>query len=299
MAVADPADLPTARALVEQVMRDVDEVASRFRDDSDLARVNAAPGTWVDVDPLLVAAVRVALAAAAATDGLVHPLLGRPLVELGYDRDLGLLVERPASADRPVLETDAPALDSWHRVATEDDAVRVPDGTALDLGATAKAWAVDLAATALEVHGLGPALVSIGGDLRTVGDDAWPVAVAEQPGTPLADADDLVELRAGALATSSTRVRRWTHAGVVRHHLLDPRAGQPAAETWRTVTVAASTCTEANTASTAAVVLGDTAPGWLTDRGYAARLVAADGAVTLVGPWPAPETPATPIGARS
>jgi thiamine biosynthesis lipoprotein len=293
LGVDDATDLGEARRVVEEVIEDVDETVSRFRDDADLARVNARPGRWVQVDPLLVAALRVALDAARATGGLVHPLLGRPLVELGYDRDLDRLVDRPPAAGSPPLETAPPGLDSWREVLLEPGAVHIPTGTALDLGATAKAWAVDLAAAGLARHGVRRGLVGIGGDLRTVGDGAWPVAVTEHPDSP---PEELVQLRGGALATSSTRVRRWTSRGVVRHHLLDPRTGLPVPEVWRTATVAADTCTEANTASTTAVVLGEEAVPWLTARGYAARLVARDGSVTVTDGWPADrDDPASPV----
>ena len=283
--VEDADELATARALTEQVLRDVDEVASRFRPDSDLSRVNAHPGTWVEVDPLLVSAVSVACSAAADTDGLVHPLLGRPLVELGYDRDFASLVELPTGG---VLETAAPSPTSWQQIDLDPaGALRIPAGTALDLGATGKAWCADLAATACREHLDHGAVISVGGDLTTVGGASWLVDVSEEPGGPCAQQ---VELRGGALATSSTRVRRWTRGGHHRHHLLDPRTGEPADVVWRTVSVAAPTCTGANTASTAAIVLGRDAVGWLATRtipGLAARLVDTDGAVTTVGPWPA------------
>ena len=53
------------------------------------------------------------------------------------------------------------------------------------------------------------------------------------------------------------------------------------------MSVTASTCTLANAASTAAVILGSDAPGWLANRGLAARLVTLDGDVCVVGGWPA------------
>ena len=130
------------------MLADVDEVASRFRADSDLSAVNREPGRWVTVDPLLVTAVDAALAAAEATDGLVSPLLGRPLVELGYDRDFRLLVERRS---RPSPVTPPPALDAWREIRTDPAGrLRIPAGTALDLGSIGKAWAADLVATAFE-----------------------------------------------------------------------------------------------------------------------------------------------------
>ena len=80
LAVRDARDLADATRLSRAVLTDVDEVASRFRQDSDLSAVNREPGRWVRVDPLLVVAVEAAVAAAEQTGGLVSPLLGRPLV---------------------------------------------------------------------------------------------------------------------------------------------------------------------------------------------------------------------------
>ncbi|GAA3802587.1 FAD:protein FMN transferase [Nocardioides panacisoli] len=283
VATRDPGALGDALRLAARVLVDVDEVCSRFRPDSDLSRVNAHPGRWVEVDPLLVAAVQVAVDAARATGGLVHPLLGRQLVELGYDRDFQELVEIDGAES---LESSPPPLAAWDDVQVDPDGlVRIPEGSSLDLGATGKAWAADLIAAAFEKDLGVPAIVSVGGDLRIAGADGpWPVAVSERPG---AAPDVVVTLDRGGLATSSTQVRRWTRAGVRRHHLLDPRTGLPAAEVWRSVTATGATCSAANTASTAAVVLGHEAPGWLDVHGIAARLVAADGTVRTVGNWPA------------
>lgn len=278
-------DLPLARRLAAAVLADVDRTCSRFRADSDLSRANAAAGHWVEVDPVLVAAVTAACAAAVQTDGLVNPLLGRTLVALGYDRDFAELVELPADTDEPAVP--APGPDRWRELGLDPDgAIRVPAGTALDLGATGKAWAADVIATAFAAELSGSALVSLGGDLAIAAPDGdpWPVAISTHPGAP---AETTVTLDRGGLATSSTRVRRWSRGGVRVHHLLDPRTGGPAPEVWRTVTATGPTCAAANTATTAAVVLGDRAPAWLAVRGVTARLVAADGRVRTTGGWPA------------
>lgn len=272
-------ELGPARHLVTQVLGDVDDVASRFREDSDLALVNRRPGRWVRVDTLLVAALRVALQAAEDSGGLVHPLLGRPLVELGYDRTFRTLREVATPVDRLA---PAPHLEAWRDIEIDEGGVLIPEGTALDLGATAKAWCTDLAVTALEQRLDGDAVVSVGGDLRTAGAGVWEVAVSERPD----DAPQVVVELAGALATSSTQVRRWRRGGVEQHHILDPRTGQPARATWRTVSVAAPTCTEANTASTGAIVLGLDAVEHLSRTVLAARLVGGDGHTRLVGGWP-------------
>ena len=70
------------------------------------------------------------------------------------------------------------------------------------------------------------------------------------------------------------------------HHIVDPRTGFPAREVWRTVSVTAGSCVDANTASTAAIVLGEDASGWLAARSLPARLVRPDGDITRVGGWP-------------
>ena len=94
----------------------------------------------------------------------------------------------------------------------------------------------------------------------------------------------VVGLRPGtALATSSTRSRRW--GGV--HHILDPRTCLPAQPLWRTVSVTATDCVTANALTTGAIVAAAGAPEWLDGFGAPARLVRADGRIVRLGGWPA------------
>jgi FAD:protein FMN transferase len=95
-----------------------------------------------------------------------------------------------------------------------------------------------------------------------------------------------VRLRRGGLATSSIACRQWRRAGRALHHILDPRTGLPAAGPWRTVSVAAATCAEANAASTAAIITGADASCWLQAAGLPARLMRHDGSVVRTGGWP-------------
>lgn len=284
LATRRPADLSRARDLAVGVLADVDRACSRFRAHSDLCRANAAAGRWVRVDPVLVAAVSAACGAAARTDGLVNPLLGRRLEQLGYDRDFALLT---ACADEVLtLPTDILDPAAWRGIGLDPDgAVRVPAGTALDLGATAKAWAADAIAAAFAAELSGSALVSLGGDIAiaTPDPDPWPITISTRRDGPV---ETTVGLDRGGLATSSTQVRRWSRAGVRLHHVLDPRTGLPAAGTWRTVTATGPTCAAANTATTAAIVLGADAPAWLDRHRVTARLTAADGSVHTTGDWP-------------
>jgi len=102
----------------------------------------------------------------------------------------------------------------------------------------------------------------------------------------LAEAISIPVVASGGLATSSTTRRRWRRGDRVVHHLVDPRTGDPAPAVWRTVSVAAASCVDANTASTAAIVLGAAAPAWLRERAMPARLVALDGRVETIAGWP-------------
>jgi len=120
-------------------------------------------------------------------------------------------------------------------------------------------------------------------------DGGWRVRVEDvtsDPTSPAAGAHTVISFRSGGIATSSTRARRWRRGGLELHHLIDPRTGMPPAPVWRTVSVAAGSCADANTASTAAILRGERALAWLRDIGLPARLVRDDGRVVTVNGWP-------------
>jgi FAD:protein FMN transferase len=285
-------DVAAAASAVAALLERVDLTYSRFRPDSELARLNARAGETLTVSPLMARAVDVALRAARLTDGLVDPTLGRSLRSLGYDRDFSLL-RRDADPTRPLV-LRLIARSAWQDVRLNVDAgtLRVPAGIELDLGATGKALASDLAAAAaLEASRASGVLVNLGGDLAMAGTapaGGWRVLATDDSRTPPDTDGEVVSLRDGGVATSSTRVRQWTRGGVALHHLLDPRTGLPAQTPWRTVSVLAATCLDANTASTAAVIRGESAPEWLASLHLAARLVRHDGRVQRVAGWPQP-----------
>jgi thiamine biosynthesis lipoprotein len=278
--VADPESLDDAEAAVRDVVSQIDRACSRFRADSELAAVNAAAGREVEVSPLMLDAVEAALRAARVTDGDVDPTVGRALLAL----------EAEGVADRPRSPriTEVPG---WQTVTVDraGSTVRLARGVALDLGATAKALAADLAAEAAH-HATGSAaLVSLSGDISIAGaapEGGWSVRVTDDHRADATAPGQTIALHSGGLATSSTTVRRWqTPSGPV-HHLLDPSTGRPAAEVWRTVSVTAGSCLDANIASTAAIIRGHRAVGWLQQLGLPSRLVGADGTVRHVAGWP-------------
>lgn len=283
--VTDGEALAEGERLLRAGLAEVDAAYSRFRDDSEIVRLGAYEGRAAPVSPLLAEALDAALRAAAATDGLVDPTVGQAMIDLGYDRDFAL-VPADGAATHPVPDP-RPAPGYWRvRLDPRTRQVVVPRGVRLDLGSTGKAYAADRAAARIAALGCG-VLVSLGGDLATAGpppEGGWLVGVGDDH-RAAAPGDPVVTIRSGALATSSVTRRAWRRGGRAVHHIVDPRTGDVPAPVWRTVTVAARSCVDANAAATAAIVRGDGADAWLDGAGLPARLVGHDGRVVTVGGW--------------
>ena len=285
----DAGALGRATTAVGEVLEDVDTAYSRFRQDSELSRLNASPGRVVRVSPLLATAIDAAQRAARLTDGAVDPTIGQAIRVAGYDDDFS----RVAAQGGPVtLRTWR--VPGWKAIGFDrrSRVVFLPDGVELDLGSTGKALAADLAArAALNAAGAGGVLVSLGGDIATAGTPppgGWRIHVAEDSRARPDAEGEVICLTSGGVATSSTTVRRWTRGTAVLHHIIDPETSLPTTGPFRTVTVAAATCLDANIASTAAIVRGETAIDWLMRRNLPARLVENDGTIHYIGRWPDP-----------
>lgn len=293
--VTDATALNRARRIADRILVNVEMACSRFRDDSELRLIGGRASEGVEVSDMLAALVDRALLAARSTFGDVDPTLGGVLDGLGYDRDVRLLPHAQHGDEASFsMSVATPREPGWRRIRLVDRVLTVPDDLRLDLGATAKAIAADLCATAIadELHcGV---LVSLGGDLATAGrsrDDGWQITVRDldrDPETRITLADGF------AVATSSTQKRRWVHDGRQVHHILDPRLGLPAPAVWRSVTVAAHDCLRANTLSTAAIVRGRRAVEFLRDEQTPARLVDARGNVVHLNGWPDDEREPAP-----
>jgi FAD:protein FMN transferase len=284
--VTRPRELTLARAAVDDVLARIELAASRFRSDSELSRLNASPDRTVKVSQLLGRAIEEALRGARLTDGAVDPTVGTAVRLAGYDADFASV----AASSEPIRLV-ARRVPGWRAIeySPATRTVVVPHGVELDLGATAKALASDLAAKAAARKAGGGVLVSLGGDISVAGEPpegGWAIQASEDSAAELSDSEETVSITTGGIATSGTTVRRWVRGETVLHHIIDPETGLPADTCWRTATVAAGTCVDANIASTAAIVLGERAPAWLERHGLAARLVHVDGSIVRMGGWP-------------
>ena len=203
----------------------------------------------------------------------------------------------------PDTATDAGAAASWRALGTLvqlvvaepaalPEARRLLEYDLAEVDAACSRFRADSEIRSLRASGgqqVSPLLAEAIAVAGPVPEGGWRIRVQDVTGSP----DDppggpyaLVAIRDGGLATSSTGARRWQRGGDVLHHILDPRTGLPAEPVWRTVSVAAGTCADANAASTAAVIRGRAALGWLAQLGLPSRLVDATGAVFTVAGWP-------------
>ncbi|HVU76764.1 MAG TPA: FAD:protein FMN transferase [Gaiellaceae bacterium] len=258
--VALPYGMPVGpvRALFEER----DARFSRFRESSELNRVNECPLGLTPVSEEFASMLDLSLDAARATDGLVSPAVGGALLAAGYDRDFSRL-------PLDVGAVEPAGVPSWTTLSLHGAGLLRSEPLVLDLNGVVKGRTVD---DALALAGRG--WVSAGGDVAT-----FEPLVVGLPG------GDTVTLHGGGLATSSVAKRRWLADGRPQNHLIDPRTARPTTSPWRDVSVAAGSCYVADVAAKAALLLGDDGPAWLEERRLAGRFVDHDGRVVLTDAW--------------
>lgn len=264
-----------APALLEQVplwFEAWEQCLSRFRPQSELNQLNRAAGWPVPVSETLWQVLQAALRAERISDGLVTPLVLEALLAAGYDR----------SFERLPAERETPATAGWPRAGSLDEiqldpasrSVCLPLDMQLDFGGVAKGWAAQQAAQRLA--GLGPALVSAGGDIAISAapsaGERWPVGV-DDPFEAGAQLETLLLARCG-VATSGTDYRRWKLGGRWSHHIIDPRSGRPAQTDVLSATVIAPDVLQAEACAKAVLISGSRdGLQWLETRPQLAGLL--------------------------
>ena len=272
----------TGLRAVQELFENWEQTLSRFQPESELARLNQHAGEPVKVSALLFHVLLSALLAAHVTEGRYDPTMQRQLAQLGYDRSFDTLPRELPEAPRSVQPGGG-----WRRIVVDrtDRRVPLPEDVGLDFGGIAKGMAVDAAISRLARMGITTALVNAGGDLAVIGLpprlNAWPIAVAG------VHASHTVPLRHGAMATSGIERRHWRQGKQVRHHLLDPRTGEPVRNDLWSVTVVASRCELAEVAAKAAFVAGMERGGaLLSEYGLAGLFTLKNDRWRAVGAWP-------------
>ncbi len=310
--IGDPGEgLAPAPAAAEEARLFVsgfDRALSRFREDSELCRLNADPRRTVPASDLLRKAVKAGLWAAERSGGLIDPTLLREIETSGYRESragvpgapLGEALEH--APDRSPAHPDPAGR--WREFDVDDQAQTItrPPGVLFDTGGTGKGLAADMIAERL--RGYSRFIADCGGDIRIGGADALVHPYEVFVEHPLSgDRAHVLRLGIGAVATSGLNVRIWRgEDGRYAHHLLDPSTGEPAWTGLIGATALADTALEAETLSKAALLSGPEAGRRLLgERG--GLLVHDSGRVELVGPLSIapriryPEPSPTPVGA--
>ena len=254
--------------LAETHVRELESLWSRFRDDSEVSRLNR--GETVPLSAETVTLLRRADDARTATLGWFDPFLAHTLAELGYDRTFDELrgsgdsvpattdvIDPPTTRRAPIgepLRTRSPL-----RFDADGTTARLDDGAAFDPGGIGKGLAADLVSAELVDRGAAGTLVNLGGDLRVRGNsgaEAWVIHVGNPFDETLPPIVELGITDCG-LATSSPFRRRWhSPTGEAAHHILDPRNGAPAAIEVASITVTAPDAATAELLTTAVMLSG-------------------------------------------
>lgn len=256
------------------MFRDVASRFSRFRDDSELSRLNASDGMRVSADMALL--LSVALGLHRETDGLFDPSILPDLESLGYAGSFG-----SESFGMPAARhTDVRYPFGSLSVDAESGTVRKPEGLRIDLGGIAKGYAVDRVARMLRDRGYADFLVDAGGDIYCSGRDTergygyWTIDVALPAGGSAA----ILTLSDSGVATSGIDRRKWTADGEARHHLVDPRTGKSAATDIVSATVVSDSVVRAEVFAKTLCILGrEQALSFAEERHIPVFLVSVDG----------------------
>jgi thiamine biosynthesis lipoprotein len=214
----------------EREFHRLEALLSRFRDDSELSRLNRDGS--IDAGPDLLRVVELALAARERSNGRFDATVHDAVIGAGYDRSF-----EHVAGDSP---RSARAARCGGDIRIHGTRIELGRGVRLDLGGIGKGYAAERAAELLATAG--PCLANAGGDIATRG-GAWPVGVETATGTMT------LELRGGALATSGRDRRRWRRNGRELHHIIDPSTGEPAESDLLRVTAVADDAIEAEIAA--------------------------------------------------
>lgn len=256
-------DAALAQQLTELAMQEalrIEGKFSRYRDDSVIQAINTSHGRPIEVDT-------------ETAQLLDYGQVLWQLSEGAFDLTSGVLRriwKFAANAQPPAATQVRELLNSigWQRVDWRAPFITLPAGMELDFGGIGKEYAVDRVADILNAYTQMPLLINFGGDLRAIGQPpvsgAWRVGIEsiEHPD----QAQRVVQLRAGALATSGDTRRVIEYGGKRYGHIIDARTGWPAEQTPRAITVAADTCTQAGTYTTLAMLQGGNAEAFLDNE---------------------------------
>ncbi len=250
-------DLKAVARELKQVVDVVDAQMSTWKLESDLMRLNrASVGRWVAVPEPLLMVLEAAIEIGRASDGAFDIGVGDAVSAWGFGSSRG---SRDAAAMARAKDGTRQPAHLGLELDSGQGRVRKQCEMTLDLSGIAKGFGVDELARVLISHGIAHFLVSIDGELRAAGGkpDGTPWRLAVESPTPgERQAEGVIELFTGAVATSGD-YRHFVEIDGKRYgHTIDPRSGAPLAGGATAVTVRAETCMAADAWATALLVMG-------------------------------------------
>ncbi len=254
----------------ESEINSLEGVLSRTREDTDIAKLNAADGAPVTLSDEGAKLLSTALDLSAATNGAYDPTVA-PLTDLW---GIGTEHEQvPAQSD---IDAALKTVGTQH-VHISGDSVQLDRGSKIDFGGIAKGYAADLCADILKDADADGLLV-LGGNIYAVGTNEgkdWNIGIAD-PDEP-SDTVAAVAVHDMSVVTSGDYERYFEQDGVRYHHIFDPATGYPAASGLRSVTVIDENSTRADALTTALFVMGaDEGRAYCEDNGIAAVFITSD-----------------------
>ena len=236
---------------VYKLFASVENTCSRFKEDSELSKLNQQLGQEVEVSDQLFSILKEALEFYEETNGVFNPGILSAIENSGYTKSIELIKGRELLAPSPI----APVFTKVRPYQLDEDKQTVVLHTRIDLGGIAKGWVVDRAAVILSDIGYG--FVNVGGDIRIFGSLPRPLNIGlEDPFDPSKMLSS-IQVTDGAVATSTSMKRRWKVNGSSKHHLIDATTGEPSASTIISSTVTAPTAVEADVLAKVVLLLGE------------------------------------------
>lgn len=257
-AQGNPVEVRDGFAKTQQFIAASERRFTRFSEDSELSALNRSAGTWFYASAEMTFVIFLAKQYVEKTNGLFNPSILPDLERVGYDRSMDLIRAEDALLPPVRLESGSNLLPLEGLIVKPDEnLIYLPHGMRIDLGGIAKGWIAEQAATILAEYSQA-CLVDAGGDMFMIGtpegEDAWQIEL-EDPTDP-ERALTRLNVPPGAVTTSSVAKRKWMQGGTSRHHLIDPRTGEPAETEWLSVTVIAPHADTAEVFAKALLIAG-------------------------------------------
>jgi FAD:protein FMN transferase len=252
------ADVAAVQAQLEAELAALDFALSGYRNDSALARLNAAPvGEWIDIPDHLWNVLYFGLELWRESGG-AFDLTVKPLVDLWGFGAAQPRVSVPTEAEIAAARS---RVDSGQlELAADGHRARRLADISIDVDGVAPGYAAGVLSGWLTAHGFGNHLVEIGGEMHASGlrpdGERWRVGI-ETPELARGHVDRVVAVTDAAVTTAGDYRDYFEVDGARYTHILDPLTGRPVAHNIASVTVLAPGKLTADGYATAIMVMGE------------------------------------------